>query len=108
VELHEDGPLIEFLINQVDKIPGYIAAIAAVVSAWAATRQQREATLEKDDLKSKSGTEIVIGDIKVQSDTNLSPDELTELAIGLGRLQERRERARFNPRSELPGAAPRG
>src|SRR5262245_30767963 len=36
IELHEDGALIHFIVQHADKIPEYISAIAAVVSAWAA------------------------------------------------------------------------
>jgi hypothetical protein len=42
VELHEDGPLFQFLVEQIPHIPTYVSTLAAVVSAWAAMKPKKD------------------------------------------------------------------
>ncbi len=42
VELHEDGPLFEILVEQIPLIPNYVSALAALIAAWAAVKGKRD------------------------------------------------------------------
>jgi hypothetical protein len=92
IELHEDGPLLEFVLQNLNQIPNYVSAIAAVVSAWAATRALRKQALPKDDFMGKGGTVVRIGDLRIESERNLEPDELHRLLSAIVPTQTDREK----------------
>jgi hypothetical protein len=79
IELHEYGPMLDFVVQHVDQIPNYVSALAAVVSAWAAVRTLRRQQLPKDDNRREDGTVMTIGGLRVESNTNLAPAEVTQL-----------------------------
>jgi hypothetical protein len=79
IELHEDGPLLEFLLQNIDQIPNYISAVASIVSAWAAARALRRNELPPGDFRNKGGTVIRVGDLRIESERNLAPDQLARL-----------------------------
>jgi hypothetical protein len=87
IELHEDGPLIEFLLQNIDQIPNYISAISGAISAWAATRALRRRDLAKDDFHTESGTIVEIGDLRFQSKRDLKPEEVIEVTNSLAKLE---------------------
>src|SRR5262245_6893658 len=80
IELHEDGPLFDFVVQHLDQIPDYLSAIASLVSAWIAVRAQRKKERAKDDYRSKSGTKLRVGDLRIESDRDLTPEELKRFA----------------------------
>src|SRR5262245_27805711 len=93
IELHEDGPDLHFVLQFLDQIPDYLSAIASVVSAWAATRELRKKALPANDFQSRGGTVIQMGDLRIESERNLSPEELEKLlfAIAATRLNSKRK-----------------
>ena len=66
IELHEYGPMLDFVVQHVDQIPNYVSALAAVVSAWAAVRTLRRQQLPKDDNRREGGTVMTIGGLRVE------------------------------------------
>ena len=76
LELHEDGPLIDFILQNLDQIPNYISAITSIVFAWIAARALRKQELPPNDYRGKGGTLIKVGDLRVESSRNLEPEEL--------------------------------
>jgi hypothetical protein len=92
IELHEDGPLLEFVLQNVAQIPNYVSAIAAVVSAWAATRALRKQQLPKDDFMGQGGTVVRMGDLRIESERNLEPDELARLLSAVAATRADREK----------------
>ena len=92
IELHEDGPIIEFIVQQVNQIPNYVGAIAGVVSAWAAVRALRQQALPKDDYHGKSGTVITVGDLRIESQRNLDPGEVERLLSAIVTTSADREK----------------
>lgn len=92
IELHENGPTIDFVLTIVEQIPNYINAIAAMVSAWIVVREHRRKALPKDDYRSEGGTVVQIGDLRIESERNLEPDELQRLLSAIATTREDREK----------------
>ena len=59
-----------------------MSALAAVVSAWAAVRTLRRQQLPKEDNRREGGTVMTIGGLRVESNTNLVPAEVTQQVSG--------------------------
>jgi hypothetical protein len=79
IELHENGPLLDFSIQNIDQVPNYLNAVASIVSAWIAARARRKQELPKDDFRNKGGTVIRVGDLRIESERNLETKELQRL-----------------------------
>lgn len=80
IELHEDGPLIKLLIDNLDQIPIFISSIASIISAWAAVMAVKKKDSKKDEYQKKSGTIIQIGKNKFESEEDLNPNEVKDIA----------------------------
>jgi hypothetical protein len=87
VELHEDGPLLEFLLNNWQEIPNALGAVAGLISAWYAARTFRTSQLPPQDSNAAGGVRIKIGDVEISSDLNLSAEQLGALATAVARAQ---------------------
>ena len=79
LELHEDGPLIHFIADNIDQIPNYISAIASIISAWAAVRAIKKKDPGKEDYLKESGTIIKVGKNKFESREDLDPNRVKEV-----------------------------
>lgn len=93
IELHEDGPTIDFVFQLIEEIPNYINAISGIVSAWILVREHRKKALPKDDYHAKGGTVIQIGDLRIESQRNLDPDELQRLLSAVAITHADREKS---------------
>ena len=90
IVLHEDGPLIEFIIKSIDQIPAFISAISAVISAWAATRALRSKKIPDDaEFKRTSGTIVQIGEHRFESKNNLNPEKLKDITDSIARFSQK-------------------
>jgi hypothetical protein len=107
IELHEDGPVFEFFLKNIEHIPNYINALAAVVSAWIAARALRVQQLPKDDFSTKEGTLIRIGDLRIESARRLSAAELQRLVSAIATTSSDRMSTE-DAKSELVGSVPFG
>jgi hypothetical protein len=92
IELHEDGPVFDFILQNLDQIPNYVSAIAAVVSAWIAARALRAEALPKDDHRNKGGTVVRVGDLRIESERNLEPEEIQRLLSAIATTRADREK----------------
>jgi hypothetical protein len=97
IELHEDGPVIDFIAQNLAQLPDYVSAISAIVSAWAATRALRKRDLPPDDFRRKGGTVVETGDLRFESKRNLEPEELIEITEAMARFRERHSGSEDSP-----------
>lgn len=96
IELHEDGPVFSFVVQHWDQISSFVATIAAVVSAWAATRALRQQKLPPGDPQAASGTVVQIGNLKIDSEASLSAEEIVTVARALASTFMELENTRSN------------
>jgi hypothetical protein len=80
VVLHEDGPILQFFLENWQQIPNALSAVGTLISAWYAARAFRQKQLPPQDFRGKGGTRITIGDVEVSVDSDLSAEQLAELA----------------------------
>jgi hypothetical protein len=86
VHLHEDGPIFDFIIQNIDKIPDYLNAVAALLTAWTAVRAARKRSLPKNDYQAESETVIEMGEYRISSKRNLKPTEVIEIMRSLAQF----------------------
>lgn len=88
IELHEDGPLISFILENLDLVPACVSAIASLISAWVAVRAVRASKLPENSMDRESGTIIEIGEYKFTCDKNLTPKQVEEMLKSIARVSE--------------------
>lgn len=103
VYLHEDGPVFDFVMQNIDKIPDYINAVAALLTAWTAARVARRRSLPKNDSQAESGTVIEMEEFRIISKRNLKPKEVIEIMSSLARFP-----GKTKPKKKTPPKATKG
>jgi hypothetical protein len=105
IELHETGPVLQFVAQHFDQIIASMSMVAGVVAAWAATRAARVSKLPADDHRVQGGTIVRIGDLRLETERTLTVDEISVLIQGLANTRTALDSAQPTITADVAAAA---